>query len=96
MCIRDRQCIVREFSSLKALNKDELIKMANCKTSKIIRKGENIFSEGETINGVFCVKDGACKMTKLSPNGRDQIVHLVKKGELLGQRSCLLYTSRCV
>ena len=83
------QCIVREFSSLKALTKDELVRMANCKTSKIIRKGEIIFTEGETLNGVFCVKDGVCKMTKLSPNGRDQIVHLVKKGELLGQRSMI-------
>jgi CRP-like cAMP-binding protein len=83
------QCIVRELSSLKALSKEELVKMSNCKTSKIIRKGETIFSEGETINGVFCVKDGVCKMTKLSTNGRDQIVHLVKKGELLGQRSML-------
>ncbi|MGC4042060.1 MAG: Crp/Fnr family transcriptional regulator [Flavobacterium sp.] len=83
------QCIVREFSSLKALTKDELVRMANCKTSKIVRKGEIIFSEGETINGVFCVKDGVCKMTKLSANGRDQIVHLVKKGELLGQRSMI-------
>lgn len=83
------QCIVREFSSLKALSKDELVRMANCKTSKIVKKGETIFSEGETINGVFCVKDGVCKMTKLSANGRDQIVHLVKKGELLGQRSMI-------
>lgn len=80
---------MREFSSLKALNKKELVKMANCKTSKIVRKGETIFTEGETINGVFCVKDGVCKMTKLSSNGRDQIVHLVKKGELLGQRSMI-------
>ena len=37
------QCIVREFSSLKALNKDELLKMANCKTSYTIKKGEPIF-----------------------------------------------------
>ena len=83
------QCIVREFSSLKALTKEELVKMAHCKTSKIVRKGEVIFTEGENINGVFCVKDGVCKMTKLSSNGRDQIVHLVKKGELLGQRSMI-------
>ena len=83
------QCIVREFSSLKALNKDELVKMANCKVSKTLRKGETIFEEGETIHGVFCVKDGVCKMTKLSPNGKDQIVKLVKKGELLGQRSMI-------
>lgn len=83
------QCIVREFSSLKALTKDELVRMSNCKTSRIVRKGEIIFNEGDTVNGVFCVKDGVCKMTKLSANGRDQIVHLVKKGELLGQRSMI-------
>ncbi|MFY0483300.1 Crp/Fnr family transcriptional regulator [Flavobacterium sp. PLA-1-15] len=83
------QCIVREFSSLKALSKDELLKMANCKTSMDIKKGDIIFEEGENVNGVFCVKDGVCKMTKLSQNGKDQIVKLVKKGELLGQRSMI-------
>lgn len=83
------QCIVREFSSLKALSKDELLKMSNCKTSMDIRKGDVIFEEGENVNGVFCVKDGVCKMTKLSQNGKDQIVKLVKKGELLGQRSMI-------
>ncbi len=81
--------MVLELSSLKALSKEELVRMANCKTSRIVRKGETIFTEGENINGVFCVKDGVCKMTKLSSNGRDQIVHLVKKGELLGQRSMI-------
>jgi len=83
------QCIVRQFSSLKALNKDQLIKMANCKTSYTIKKGEPIFKEGETVNGVFCVKNGVCKITKLSDNGKDQIVKLAKVGELLGQRSMI-------
>lgn len=83
------QCIVREFSSLKALNKDELVKLAECKTSRTIKKGETIFEEGDTINGIYCVKDGVCKLSKLSPNGKDQIVKLIKKGELLGQRSLI-------
>ncbi|MEN9907855.1 MAG: hypothetical protein RLZZ540_996 [Bacteroidota bacterium] len=83
------QCIVREFSSLKALNKDELVKLAECKTSRLIKKGEIIFEEGENVNGIFCVKDGVCKLTKLSPNGKDHIVKLVTKGELLGQRSMI-------
>ena len=81
------QCIVREFSSLKALNKEELLKVASCKTSYTIKKGETLFEEGEVINGVYCVKDGFCKLSKLSNNGKDQIVKLVKAGELLGQRS---------
>ena len=83
------QCIVREFSSLKALNKDQLVHLADCKTSRIIKKGEVIFAEGENVNGIFCIKDGVCKLTKLSPNGKDQIVKLVTKGELLGQRSMI-------
>ena len=83
------QCIVREFSSLKALNKEELLKMAECKTSYTIKKGEPIFEEGESVNGIFCVKDGVCKLSKLSANGKDQIVKLVKSGELLGQRSLI-------
>ncbi|MEC4050852.1 Crp/Fnr family transcriptional regulator [Flavobacterium sp. SUN046] len=83
------QCIVREFSSLKALNKDELIKMSECKVSYTIKKGDPIFEEGDTTNGIFCVKDGVCKLSKLSANGKDQIVKLVKPGELLGQRSMI-------
>lgn len=83
------QCIVREFSSLKALNKDQLVKLAGCKTSHIIKKGEIIFEEGENVNGIFCIKDGVCKLSKLSPNGKDQIIKLVTKGELLGQRSMI-------
>ena len=83
------QCIVRQFSSLKALNKDELLKMANCKTSYTIKKGEPIFEEGDTLKGVYCIKDGICKLSKLSSNGKDQIVKLVKSGELLGQRSMI-------
>lgn len=83
------QCIVREFSSLKALNKDELIKMSECKVSYTIKKGEPIFEEGDSTNGIYCVKDGVCKLSKLSANGKDQIVKLVKPGELLGQRSMI-------
>jgi CRP/FNR family transcriptional regulator, polysaccharide utilization system transcription regulator len=83
------QCIVRQFSSLKALNKDEILKMANCKTSYTIKKGKSIFEEGEVLKGVFCIKDGICKLSKLSSNGKDQIVKLVKSGELLGQRSMI-------
>ena len=84
-----QQCIVREFSSLKALSKDELIKLSECKTSFTIKKGSSIFEEGDIVNGVYCVASGACKLSKLSANGKDQIIKLVKPGELLGQRSMI-------
>lgn len=83
------QCIIKQFNSLKSLTKDELVRISACKTSKIIKKGEVIFEEGETLNGVYCVKDGICKLSKLSENGKDQIVKMVVKGQLLGQRSLI-------
>ncbi|MDQ5928505.1 MAG: hypothetical protein QG594_279 [Bacteroidota bacterium] len=83
------QCIVREFSSLKALNKDELLQIADCKTSYSVKKGDFLFEEGDSVNGIYCIKDGVCKLSKLSANGKDQIIKLIKPGELLGQRSMI-------
>jgi CRP-like cAMP-binding protein len=81
------QCIIKQFNALKSLTKDELVRISACKTSKIIKKGEVIFNEGDSINGVYCVKDGVCKLTKLSENGKDQVIKMVVKGQLIGQRS---------
>jgi len=81
------QCIIRQFNTLKALTKDELIRISGCKTDRVVKKGEVIFEEGDSINGVYCIKDGVCKLTKLSANGKEHIVKMVVKGDLLGQRS---------
>ena len=83
------QCIVRQFNSLKALTKDELVRISSCKTSKFVAKGDVIFNEGEHLNGVYCVRDGVCKVSKLSENGKDHIIKLLKKGDIIGQRSLL-------
>jgi CRP-like cAMP-binding protein len=83
------QCIIKQFNSLKALTKDELLRISNCKTTKTIKRGEIIFSEGDKINGVYCVKDGICKLSKLSENGKDQIVKLNFKGDIMGHRSVI-------
>lgn len=81
------QCIVRQLNSLKELSKEELIRISDCKTSTVVKKGEVLFDEGEHINGVFCIRDGVCKVSKMSANGKDQIIKLIKKGDLIGERS---------
>ncbi|QTD36928.1 Crp/Fnr family transcriptional regulator [Polaribacter batillariae] len=81
------QCIVRQFNSLKHLSNKELMRISACKTSLFIKKGDTIFEEGKHLNGVFCIKEGVCKVSKMSENGRNQIISLVKRGEILGERS---------
>ncbi len=80
-------CIIKEFNSLKSLTREELIRISACKTGKRYKKGQVIFEEGESLNGVYCIREGVCKLTKLSQNGKDQVVKLVVKGGLLGKRS---------
>ncbi|WP_405606637.1 Crp/Fnr family transcriptional regulator [Polaribacter sp. Asnod1-A03] len=83
------QCIIRQLNSLQHLSKEELVRMSNCKTSKIIKKGDSIFDEGDRLKGVFCIKDGVCKVSKMSENGRNHIISLVTRGDLLGERSLI-------
>ncbi len=83
------QCIVRQFNSLRAMSKEELKKVSQSKTSKTVKKGETIFEEGETLKGVFCVRNGVSKLSKLSANGKDQTVKLAAKGMVIGQRSVI-------
>lgn len=86
---RCENCIVRQFNSLRAMSKEELKKVSDSKISKKVKKGESIFEEGEKLDGVFCVRDGVSKLSKLSANGKDQIVKLASKGEIIGQRSVI-------
>lgn len=84
---RCENCIIRQLNALKTLDKEELKKISDSKVTKSIKKGEALFEEGERLNGVFCVRSGVSKLSKASENGKDQIVKLATKGEVIGQRS---------
>ena len=86
---RCENCIIRQLNSLKALTKEELKKISDSKVTKSVKKGEVLFEEGERLNGVFCVRSGVSKLSKMSDNGKDQIVKIAAKGEVMGQRSVI-------
>lgn len=86
---RCENCIIRQFNSLRAMSKAELKKVSDSKITKKIKKGDSLFDEGDKLNGVYCVRNGVSKLSKLSPNGKDQIVKLATKGEVMGQRSVI-------
>ncbi len=86
---RCENCIVRKFNALRAMSKEELKAVSDSKVTKKVKKGQQLFDEGEKLNGVYCVRGGVSKLSKLSPNGKDQIVKLASKGEVLGERSVI-------
>lgn len=82
---RCENCIIRELNALRALKKEELKNISDNKVTRNVRKGETIFFEGERLNGVFCVRSGVSKLSKRSENGKDQIIKLATKGNVMGQ-----------
>ena len=86
---RCENCIIRQLNAFKALTKEELKKISDSKVTKPIKKGDALFNEGEKLDGVFCVRNGISKLSKMSDNGKDTIVKIAAKGEVLGQRSVL-------
>jgi len=83
------KCAIRELNSFSKVPVEELSKVNKNKKSIHIKKGEILFEEGSTLKGIYCLKSGKCKLTKLAPNGREQIVRFIKKGELIGHRTIL-------
>jgi CRP-like cAMP-binding protein len=86
---RCEQCIIKELSTFKSLSKEELLIISEAKTTYKINKGEVLFNEGEHIDGLYCLKNGLIKIAKLGENGKDHIVKLLSKGEIVGQRSLI-------
>lgn len=52
-------------------------------------EGDLIFDEHQQLQGIYCIKKGVCKISKMSANGKEQIIHFLKEGTLLGIRSLL-------
>jgi CRP/FNR family transcriptional regulator len=53
------------------------------------KKGQVIFSEGNRARGLYCINTGKVKLTKSGEEGKDQILHLAKSGDVMGYRALL-------
>lgn len=52
-------------------------------------KGEIIFREGSTPDGIFYVVEGKVKKYKIDQEGREQIIYVANTGELIGYHAVL-------
>lgn len=64
-------------------------RFSSYKKFKVFKKGEIIFARGKKAQGLFCIYQGKVKLSKMGDDGRDVIVRLVNKGEVLGYRALL-------
>ncbi len=68
---------------------DELEKLTANQTEQMYKKGEMIFREGAYSTGIFFILEGKVKKYKLDNNGKEQIIYVANRGELLGYHAIL-------
>ncbi len=76
-------------SSLQSLSSEEVEKLTAVKSCSFYKKGQIILHEGSRAQGVYCIHNGKVKLSRMGPEGRDQIIRFAKNGDLLGYRSVL-------
>ena len=79
----------RSNSIFEGLPEDELIFLHERTIHTKVKKGQTIFSEGTSPNGVFYLKSGKVKKYKTSRDGKEQIIYICSSGELLGHPALL-------
>jgi len=69
----------------KGLPENQLREIEGIAVGKHFKKGDIIFSEGDDGNGFFLVATGLVKIFKSSPEGKEQILHILGPGEPFGE-----------
>ncbi len=65
---------------------DEEVKMIDAYTNmREVKKGENLYFQGETDKSFFMLKKGAVKITKVTPQGHEIILDMLKDGSIFGE-----------
>ena len=69
----------------KGLPPEQLGRIARIATLKSVKRGELIFSDGEEANGFYVVVRGRAKIYKVSPEGKEQVLHIMEFPEPFGE-----------
>lgn len=82
-------CNARMHSVFSVIDNENLVALNEHKSCTVYKKGQVIFSENGLPVGLFCVNNGKIKLTTSGPDGKEQILRLVKGGDILGYRSLI-------
>ncbi|MGI6096843.1 MAG: Crp/Fnr family transcriptional regulator [Dethiobacteria bacterium] len=67
------------------MNEATLKDIARLMVVKAYKRGEMIFAEGDAGEAIFILKQGRIKLTKVNPDGKEQILHFVEPGGIFAE-----------
>ncbi len=84
-----KTCQALKSSLFAEFCESEIGSLAENKSCSYYKKNQPIFLEGNLPRGVYCLNQGKVKVFIRGDEGKEQIIHIAKEGEILGFRSML-------
>lgn len=81
----NKKLIIESSVLFEGLTLDQQEKIAQIAVEKKFSKGQTVFFEGDDGIGFFMVGTGKVKVYKMSPAGKEQILHIFGPGEPFGE-----------
>lgn len=82
-------CQAKSHSFIEKLNPEELNDLEHNRGCSFYKKSDFLFLEGSYPRGVYCLNHGKVKVFKRGDEGKEQIIHIAKPGEIIGFRAML-------
>lgn len=80
-------CGARKSSLFGSFCDHDLESLSANKSCAYYKKNQAIFIEGSFPRGVFCMNEGKVKIFTRGDEGKEQIIHIAKEGEIIGFRA---------
>ena len=84
-----QHCKARFGSVFFKADEDNISAINDAKVCSLYKKGQVIFQEGAHSFGIYCINSGKVKLTHSGDDGREQIIRLVKPGDIMGYKALL-------
>ncbi len=80
---------LRTLPLFGALKPDSLARVAKTVRERTLAAGERLFDAGQPCQAFYAVRSGAVKLYRLSPDGREQVLHHMTTGRTFAEAAVL-------
>lgn len=84
-CNQGKPICARNISIFSSLSDLELANIIKLVIKREYIKGEVLCREGEVSDNLFLIRDGKIKISKVTKSGKEQILHILTKGDFFGE-----------
>jgi len=82
--VRKTRDVLIQSQLFGGLPQEHITEIEKIAIGKNVNKGDMIFHDGDEGGGFYLIAEGRVSVYKLSPDGREQILHILKEGETVG------------